>query len=104
VTADESARLQEDRIDLAGKVDFTIMYAAHDAFTRDLRLLGNVCGTWLAWMPGTAATWSRSRPSCISTVAAATPTLMVVRVCRESCFGAQPVLADRSKASRQVES
>jgi hemerythrin-like domain-containing protein len=59
VTAAEGAPVPEDRVVLAGKVNFTIMYAAHDAFTRDLRRLTNACTTGRAFTPDTAATWAR---------------------------------------------
>jgi hypothetical protein len=59
VTAAEGASVPEDRVVVAGKVNFTIMYAAHDAFTRDLRRLRNACTTGRAFTPHTAATWAR---------------------------------------------
>jgi pimeloyl-ACP methyl ester carboxylesterase len=59
VTAAEGAPVPEDRVVVAGKVNFTIMYAAHDAFTRDLRRLRNACTTGRAITPHTAATWAR---------------------------------------------
>jgi hypothetical protein len=59
VTAAEGAPVPEDRLVVAGKVNFTIMYAAHDAFTRDLRRLTNACTTGRAFTPHRAATWAR---------------------------------------------
>jgi hypothetical protein len=59
VTAAADVPAWEGRIVLAGEVNFTIMYAAHDAFTRDLRRLMDACATGRAGTPDTAATWRR---------------------------------------------
>ncbi len=48
----------EDRVVLPSDVNFTIMYAAHDAFSRDLRRLTDACMTGQAWTADTAATWA----------------------------------------------
>src|SRR4051794_40303337 len=40
-----------------GKVDFTMMYAAHDAFQRDLRRLNAVAGTGRIADPAVRAGW-----------------------------------------------
>jgi hypothetical protein len=50
-----------DRIVVSGEVNFTIMYAAHDAFARDLRRLAGAIADGRAWTPGTAATWAMFR-------------------------------------------
>jgi hypothetical protein len=45
------------RTPLSGEVDFTMMYIAHDAFTRDLRRMASACeGQVLT--PGTLADWA----------------------------------------------
>jgi hypothetical protein len=59
VTAADDVPAWEGRTALAGEVNFTIMYAAHDAFTRDLRRLTDACVTGRAWTPDAAATWRR---------------------------------------------
>jgi hypothetical protein len=46
-----------ERIPLQGDVDFTMMYVAHDAFTRDLRRMAAACRQRLAFTPETHAGW-----------------------------------------------
>jgi hemerythrin-like domain-containing protein len=46
------------RTPLAGYVDFTMMYVAHDAFARDLRRMTDSCQRGQALTPGTLAGWA----------------------------------------------
>jgi hemerythrin-like domain-containing protein len=45
------------RAGIAGEVDFTLMYMAHDAFTRDLRRLLAAADAGRALSPAAVATW-----------------------------------------------
>jgi len=45
------------RLELPGAVDFTMMYAAHDAFSRDLELLVSACTGGNAWRTVDHARW-----------------------------------------------
>jgi iron-sulfur cluster repair protein YtfE (RIC family) len=47
-----------DRIPLTGKVDFTMMYAAHDAFTRDLKRLTAAVEAGQTADPAVRAGWA----------------------------------------------
>jgi hypothetical protein len=47
-----------ERIPLNGKVDFTMMYVAHDAFTRDVHRMAVASERGLAWTPETQAGWA----------------------------------------------
>lgn len=47
----------ETRTPLHGEVDFTMMYASHDAFARDLRRLTDGCRDGRAASPGRQAGW-----------------------------------------------
>jgi hypothetical protein len=47
-----------DRIPLNGRVDFTMMYVAHDAFSRDLRRMASACDRGQAFAPATRAGWA----------------------------------------------
>jgi hypothetical protein len=47
-----------ERTPLNGKVDFTMMYVAHDAFTRDLHRMAVASERGLAWTPETQAGWA----------------------------------------------
>ena len=46
------------RTPLGGDVDFTMMYIAHDAFTRDLQRMASACERGQALTPGTLAGWA----------------------------------------------
>ncbi len=46
------------RTPLRGDVDFTMMYIAHDAFTRDLQRMASACERGQALTPGTLAGWA----------------------------------------------
>jgi iron-sulfur cluster repair protein YtfE (RIC family) len=48
----------EERKDLGGAVDFTMMYVAHDAFTRDLRRIATACARGVGLAPQTRASWT----------------------------------------------
>jgi iron-sulfur cluster repair protein YtfE (RIC family) len=48
-----------ERTPLNGAVDFTMMYVAHDAFTRDLQQLAVATEQGRAHSPRTLATWAR---------------------------------------------
>lgn len=52
-----SPRQPDPRIKLTGTVDFTMMYAAHDAFSRDLDLLLAACSGGNAWRAADHARW-----------------------------------------------
>jgi hypothetical protein len=47
-----------ERTPLDGKVDFTMMYVAHDAFTRDVHRMAVASERGLAWTPETQAGWA----------------------------------------------
>ena len=47
-----------ERTPLNGKVDFTMMYVAHDAFTRDVHRMAVASERGLAWTPETQAGWA----------------------------------------------
>jgi hypothetical protein len=51
------SRPPADRAPMDGRVDFTMMYAAHDAFARDLRYLISACAAGHAWSRTTTARW-----------------------------------------------
>ncbi|HEY3737717.1 MAG TPA: hemerythrin domain-containing protein [Jatrophihabitans sp.] len=53
-TQDANDRLT-DRAQLGGEVDFTMMYAAHDAFSRNLRTLTGAGGS--GWLPANQVRW-----------------------------------------------
>ncbi|MCW2916663.1 MAG: Hemerythrin cation binding protein, partial [Actinomycetia bacterium] len=53
MTTDDAQRRRSVR----GKVDFTMMYAAHDAFQRDLRRLTAVVGAGRTADPAVRAGW-----------------------------------------------
>jgi hypothetical protein len=56
-TDDNPIRI-EDRTPLHGKIDFTMMYAAHDAFSRDLERLLLACRTGAGWRDTDHARWT----------------------------------------------
>lgn len=47
-----------DQTPLTGRVDFTMMYVAHDAFTRDLQRLTSAAGAAQAASPVVQAGWA----------------------------------------------
>lgn len=47
------------RVDIGGKVDFTMMYVAHDAFTRDIELLSTWVGPAWTWSPAAQQRWEK---------------------------------------------
>jgi hypothetical protein len=50
--------MTSERIPLNGKVDFTMMYVAHDAFIRDLHRMAVASEHGRAWTPETQAGWA----------------------------------------------
>jgi len=46
---------------ITGEIDFTMMYAAHDAFTRELRRLASACNQGNAATPETREQWATFR-------------------------------------------
>ena len=59
MATEETERTAARRRNLAdGKIDFTVMYAAHDAFERDLRRLGEAVAAGRAQAPGVVAGWA----------------------------------------------
>lgn len=48
-----------DRAELVGTVDFTMMFAAHDAFSRDVARMLDACDKGRTFTPQTTAAWKR---------------------------------------------
>jgi iron-sulfur cluster repair protein YtfE (RIC family) len=59
MATEETERTAARRRNLAGgKIDFTVMYATHDAFARDLRRLADAVAAARAQAPGVVAGWA----------------------------------------------
>ena len=67
-----------ERIPLNGKVDFTMMYVAHDAFTRDVHRMAVPSDRGLAWTPETQGGASSSSPNFRDRSSTPSPGLLFV--------------------------
>jgi len=57
MTGKETSMSDSSRTPIIGRVDFTMMYAAHDAFSRDLRRLTEACAAGEAMSAPVRACW-----------------------------------------------
>ncbi len=84
----------------AAAIDFTMMYATHDVFRRDLGRLKAAATAGTAQAPGVRAGWETSRPSSCCTTASKTPTCGHVSAGRPSGLA---LLAEMAAEHAQID-